>query len=116
MGKMESRFADLVWEKAPISTAELAKVCQTALGWQRTTMYTVLKRFCDERVFENDAGTVRVLIDRDAFYIAQSVKYVNDSFNGSLPAFFSAFSSGAKLTDEEIDELKEMIEGLKNHD
>ena len=28
LGVMEGRFADLIWESAPISTAELVKLCQ----------------------------------------------------------------------------------------
>ncbi len=37
LGVVESRFADIVWEHAPLSTAELVKICQQQLEWKRTT-------------------------------------------------------------------------------
>ena len=44
LGAMESKFADLVWDHAPVSTTELVKLCGAELNWKRTTTYTVLKR------------------------------------------------------------------------
>lgn len=43
LGNIESRFADIVWEHAPIKTGELIQLCEKELGWKRTTTYTVLK-------------------------------------------------------------------------
>lgn len=32
LGKMELRFAELIWEGEPIPSGELVKLCQTQLG------------------------------------------------------------------------------------
>ena len=37
MGPIESRFADLIWEKAPVTAAELARETEALLGWKKTT-------------------------------------------------------------------------------
>ena len=34
LGAVETRFADLIWERAPIPSGELVKVCQEALAWK----------------------------------------------------------------------------------
>lgn len=34
LGVVESRFADMVWEHAPLSTAELVRLCGQELGWK----------------------------------------------------------------------------------
>ena len=65
LGVMEGRFADMIWASAPISTGDLVKACQEAFGWKRTTTYTMLKRLCQRGIFENDNGTVVVLILSD---------------------------------------------------
>ena len=44
LGALESRFADIVWENAPVKTPELVKLCEEEFNWKRTTTYTVLKR------------------------------------------------------------------------
>lgn len=110
LGMVESRFADILWENAPLSTAELVKLCEKELGWKRTTTYTVLKKLSDRGLFENRGGTVVVLMTKEEFYGRQSECYVERSFHGSLPGFLAAFTSRRKLSEEEIEKLKQIIE------
>lgn len=113
LGTVESRFADIVWRNAPCATKELVRLCEDALSWKRTTTYTVLKKFIERGIFENDNGTVRVKITREEFYAKQSSSYVERSFGGSLPGFLTAFTSGKKLSKKEIVEIEKIIEGMK---
>ena len=113
LGAIESRFADIVWERAPLSTAELIKICEAEFGWKRTTTYTVLKRLSERGIFKNDSGTVMVLISKDVFYSMQSEKVVKESFGGSLPAFIAAFTSRQNLSEDEIAEIRSIIENMK---
>lgn len=113
LGAIESRFADIVWARAPISTAELIKVCEAEFDWKRTTTYTVLKRLSERGIFKNDNGTVTVLISKDEFYSMQSEKVINESFGGSLPAFIAAFTSRQNLSEDEISEIRAIIENMK---
>lgn len=110
IGSMESRFADLIWDRAPITTSDLIRLCEKELNWKRTTTYTVLKRLCEKGLFDTQNGIVRVLLSREEFYARQSRQYVNAAFQGSLPAFLAAFTGGRKLTAEEAAELRTMIE------
>lgn len=110
LGNIESKFADIIWEHAPLATGELVRLCEKVLGWKRTTTYTVLKKLSDRGIFENQGGTVIVKISRKEFYARQSECYVNHSFQGSLPGFLAAFTSRCKLSEAEIQELKRIIE------
>ena len=113
LGVVESHFADIVWTHAPLTTAELVKLCEQELQWKRTTTYTVLKRLCDRGLFQNAGGTVSSQVSRQEFYARQSEKFVDDTFSGSLPAFLAAFSSRKKLSEQEIDELKAIIDSMR---
>ena len=113
LGAIESRFADIIWENAPLTTSQLIKLCEAKLNWKRTTTYTVLKRLSERGIFENEGGTVTVLISKEEFYSMQSEKVVNDSFGGSLPAFIAAFTSRQNLSEDEIREIKAIIEKMK---
>ena len=106
----ESRFADLVWEHAPIHSPKLAKLAAEAIGWKKTTTYTVLKKLCDKGVFKNEYALVTALLTRDEFYAGRSVKYVDDTYGGSLPRFVAAFASGRKLTDAQVGEIQRLID------
>ena len=72
LGLVEGRFCDLVWANAPVTTAQLVKLCEKELNWKRTTTYTVLKHMINRGLFENDNKTVRVLITRDEFCLSLS--------------------------------------------
>ncbi len=109
LGVVESRFADIIWQNEPLSTAELVRLCEKEIKWKRTTTYTVLKRLSERGIFKNDNGTVSSLISRDDFYSMQSEKFVEETFNGSLPAFLAAFTSRKNLTTEEIAELRRIV-------
>jgi len=110
MGAIESKFADIIWENEPITTAELVLRSEQAFRWKKTTTYTVLKRLCEKGIFVNNKGTVTSLMTRQEFYSVQSENFVKETFDGSLPAFFAAFTARNTLTPDEIAELKNMID------
>ena len=109
MGTIESRFADIIWQKEPVSSTELVKLAQQELGWKKSTTYTVLRRLCERGIFQNQNGTVTSLISRQDFYAVQSEQFVDETFSGSLPAFLTAFTTRKKLSPEEISELEALI-------
>lgn len=113
MGMLESRFADLIWNNEPIPSGQLVKMAEKELSWKSTTSYTVLKRLCERGIFQNQGGAVTSLISREEFYARQSEQFVEDTFDGSLPAFLAAFGSRKKMTDAEIEELKNIIDGFR---
>lgn len=110
LGEMEEKFAELIWEHAPIATGELTKLCETAFDWKRTTTYTMLKRLCQRNLFENDHGTVKVLMSHEEFESAKGEQFLEENFDGSLPKFLAAFSRRKKLSSREVEELKKLIE------
>ena len=113
LGAVEARFADIVWERAPVRTTELVRLCEQALAWKRTTTYTVLKRLCEKGLFETAGGMVRAVLSREEFYARQSRQYVDTAFRGSLPAFLAAFTDGRRLTAEELAELRALIDSAE---
>ena len=113
MGEAEFKFAELIWCNEPLSSGQLAKLAEGSLNWKKTTSFTVLKRLCDRGIFQNERGTVTSKISREAYFALHSQQYVAETFGGSLPAFLTAFSSRKKLSDQEIDALKKLIDEMK---
>lgn len=113
LGEVESVFADIIWNNEPLSSRRLAELAEARLNWKRTTTYTILKRLCDRELFQNNNGTVTSRISREEFFARQSEKFVEDTFQGSLPAFLAAFGSRKKLSDQEIDELQKVIDSMR---
>ena len=113
LGVIETRFAEIIWENEPLSSGELVKLCQEKLTWKKPTTYTVLRKLCEKGIFQNQDGTVTSLISRADFQALQSQQFVDETFDGSLPAFVTAFTSHKRLSQAEIDALQRLIDSQR---
>lgn len=113
LGTIETRFAEIIWANAPLTTNQLIKLCAEELEWKRTTTYTVLKKLCEKGIFKTENSLVTAVISKQEFEGMQSEQFVEETFKGSLPAFLTAFNSRKKLSDEEIDEIQKLIDQMR---
>ncbi len=113
LGPIESRFADIVWTNAPMTTRQLVAACAEALRWKRTTTYSILKKLCEKGFFQMENSIVTPRITREEYHSIQSEKFVEETFQGSLPALVLAFGSRKKLTSEELEELQRTIDRMR---
>ena len=110
LGPVESRFAGLIWDRQPLTSSQLVKLCEEELSWKKSTTYTILRRLCQRGIFQNEGGVVSALLSREEFSARQSEEFVSESFDGSLPRFLAAFASRTELSAEEIDQLQRFID------
>ena len=100
----EYKLMELLWERQPINSTALSRLCQEKLGWKKSTTF-------------NENATVTALIQREQVLRRESEAAVAKSFGGSLPNFVAAFLSGKKLSHQEAEELRRLIdESEARHD
>ncbi len=109
LGVVESRFADIIWRNEPLPSRELVALCQAELNWKKPTTYTVLRKLCERGIFQNVNGMVSSVISREDFCAMQSERFIEETFQGSLPAFLAAFASRKPLSEQETAEIRRMI-------
>ena len=105
----EYRFCLLLWQSEPISSSDLAKLCNKELGWSRTTTYTVIKRLSDRGVVKNENSIVTSLISKEEIQLSEMEEMMEKTFENSLPAFIAAFAKKENLSEKEIEEIKRII-------
>ena len=113
LGEVQEAFAHIVWEHEPVGSGVLVKICEKELNWKKPTTYTVLRKLCEKGLLQNVNGTVTSVISREDFYSAKSERFVEDTFDGSLPAFIAAFISHRNLTAKEAEEIQRMIDSFR---
>ena len=106
----EYRFCLILWEEEPVTTTRLVKLCQERLGWKRTTTYTVIKRLGERGVLKNEGGLVTARVSKEEAQVSEIDALMEKKFQGSLPAFLAAFARRQSLTDEEVEEIRRIIE------
>lgn len=109
----EYRFCLILWENEPINSTKLAGLCKERLGWSKATTYTVIRRLSERGVLRNENATVSSLISKEDVQRAELDEFVERTFEGSIPAFISAFSKCRKLSEEELAQLQAMIDNYK---
>ncbi|MCL1882511.1 MAG: BlaI/MecI/CopY family transcriptional regulator [Defluviitaleaceae bacterium] len=106
----EEKLATLIWNEAPLASPELVALAERVLDWKKSTTYTVLKKLCDKGVFANKNANISILLTHEELTSLESRRYVEDTFGGSLPKFVASFFSGKKLSHEDAEELKRLID------
>ncbi len=106
----EYRFMCLVWEKEPINSTDLVKLCEEEFGWKKSTTYSVIKRLSERGALINENAVVSALVTRLQVQKYESEQVLEKTFNNSLPSFITAFLQDKKLTHEEAEQIKKMIE------
>ncbi len=106
----EFKFMNLVWDRAPIKSSELVKLAEDELGWKKSTTYTVIRRLSDRGIIKNENSIVIVLKERDKIQKAEAYEFIDKVFDGSLKMFFTSFLKKEKLSKEELEELKKIVE------
>ena len=106
----EYRFCLILWEQEPINSTRLAQLCKEQLGWSKATTYTVIRRLAERGVVKNENATVTSLVSKAEAQASQLEEMVEKTFEGSLPAFIAAFSRNRKLTRQEVDQLRALID------
>ena len=109
----EYRFCLILWEREPISAADLARLCLERLGWKRTTTYTVVQRLGQRGVVKNDHGLVTALVSREDVQASEIDEMVEKKFGGSLPAFVAAFTRRQDWSEQDLDQVQQMIDRIR---
>lgn len=108
----EYRFCEILWEHEPVSSSELVRLCREKLDWKKSTTYTVIRRLSERGVVQSRDAIVTSLVSRQEVLSAQSAQVVEKSFAGSLPDFIAAFTRKKKLSRQEIEEIRRMIDSF----
>ena len=105
----EYKFCLILWENEPIKSGNLVKLCKERLGWKSTTTYTVIKRLSERGVIKNENTIVSSIVSKEQIQEAEIVNMVEKTFEGSLPAFISAFGRHEKLSEKEIEDIRKSM-------
>ena len=106
----EYRFCLILWDNEPVSSGKLVELCKEQLGWSKATTYTVIRRLSERGVVKNENTVVTALISKEEAQASRLDEMVEETFEGSMPAFIAAFSKSKKLSRREVDQLQALID------
>ena len=108
----EAKVMEIIWDESPISAKQISVIAAEVIGWNKNTTYTVIKKLEAKGFIERkDPGFICTpLVSKNEIQRAEAASFVKKVFGGSRKALFSALLEDAPLSDEEIDELRRLID------
>ena len=104
----EYRLMEVLWEAGPVNSTRLVELGREELAWNKSTTYTVLRRLKNKGAVRHENALVTPLLTRQEALRAQGEEVVERA--GGLPLFLTAFLGGRKLTPQEAEELRRLID------
>ena len=111
----ELKVMDILWKKGDLPARHVADVLTKALGWNKNTTYTLIKRCIKKGAIERSEPNFmcHALIPKEEVQEAETNELINKIYDGSADKLFAALLSRKKLSSEQIDRLKQMVKDLE---
>lgn len=109
----EYKLLELLWPREPVSAKTLSLVAAQEIGWNKNTTYTILKKLVEKGYVRRDEPgfLCTSLVSRDEVRRTEAKGLIDRLFSGSRKLLFSALLEDEALAPEEIDQLRQMIDG-----
>jgi BlaI family penicillinase repressor len=120
ISEAEWTVMEALWKRSPQTASEVARMLSPSTGWALNTVRTLLARLVEKEALQADenANGVREFfpaIDRETSVRAESKTFLDRVFQGAAKPLLVHFATNAKLSKEELRELKQLFEKeLKN--
>ena len=107
----ELKLMELLCENEGATAKELSVLAAETIGWNKNTTYTVIKKLvAKDAIRRDEPGFVcRSLIGREDVGRDEAKSVLQAFFGGSVKAMFSSFMAEGTLSEEEAEELRDMI-------
>ena len=108
----EIKVMEIIWTNEPVTAKQISLIAAEKIGWNKNTTYTVIKKLESKGFIKrNEPGFVCIsLVSRDEIQRAETQSLVDKLFGGSKKALFSALLEDEKLSSDDLEELRGMIE------
>lgn len=113
LSNSEWHIMENLWEKSPKTATQLIKAMEEETGWAKSTTKTVLKRMeqkgCIAYREGEKAREYYPLLKRDEVVESETSSFINRIYNGSLGLMVNTLVKKQEISDEEMEELYQII-------
>ena len=113
----EAQVMEVLWQKSPQGTDDIAQALAKQQDWQLTTIKTLLNRLLNKgaitAVQDGRRYAYSAVLQRSAWLAEQSTDLIDRVFGGHVAPLVAHFSQQRKLKAADIASLKALIKALE---
>lgn len=118
ISEAEAQVMEVLWQRHPQSTDEIAQALVERQDWQLATIKTLVNRLFNKGAISAEKDGRRYLyspvLQRETWLSAQSMGFLDRLFQGRLTPLVAHFSAQRKLDAAELKALKQLIQDYEN--
>ena len=117
ISEAEWRVIKLLWEKSPRSANDIVKALEGNVPWNAQTIRTLINRLVQKGAIDFEkhgrAHLFFPLIKLADVQRAETKTFITRVFNGAAKPLIAAFLEETDLTEEDIEELEQLLKRKK---
>lgn len=114
ISEAEYEVMRIIWQHAPISTNEIVEKLESTTSWNPKTIQTLIKRLVTKQavtyVKEGRVFVYTPLVEENEYVRHESNTFLKKYYNGNLSAMLSAYLDSDKLSETEINDLRNLLD------
>ncbi|MFC6457039.1 BlaI/MecI/CopY family transcriptional regulator [Paenibacillus vulneris] len=113
----ESEVMKLLWQKEPLTAVEIISQLKDSMDWSDQTIKTFLNRLHKKKAIRFEKSGRNYLyypmVTYDEYVKAANRSFLDRMYNGAVGMLFAKFLEEEKLSDNEIEQLQQLLEKKK---
>jgi predicted transcriptional regulator len=106
---------EILWREGEIRASKVADIAREETSWEKNTTYTLISRLINKGAVKrsNPNFLCSPILKKSEISSTESKKILEKMYGGSIKLFVKAFLDEQKISDEELNELKKLINNHK---
>ncbi len=110
----ELKVLSVLWQEGEMPASVLYRILAEKVGWNKYTTYTVLKKCIEKGLIQRQEPNFicKPMKTREEMGIQSANDIINKMFEKSPALFLNAFLGSTKLSEQEIEEAKKLLDNM----
>ena len=111
----ELKVMNVLWQEGDTTAKNISHILKEETGWNVNTTYTIIKRCIKKGAIERSEPNFmcHARIPKEEVQEAETDELFNKIYDGSADKLFAALLGRKKLSAEQIDRLRQIVETMK---
>lgn len=111
----ELKVMNVLWQHGDMTAKSISDILAAEIGWNMNTTYTVIKKCIAKGAISRSEPNFmcKAEVSRQEIQQSELSDFVDRIFDGAADKLFAALLNSKKISDEELQNLKNMVEKLK---
>lgn len=108
----ELKIMSVLWREGDTTAKRISDILKEEVGWNMNTTYTLIKRCMAKGAIERYEPNFmcHALIAKEEVQAAETDELIDKIYDGSVEKLFASLLGRKKLSKEQIDKLKMIVE------